>query len=89
MENHTRKIIKYNFQVEVYGPGVQTESVIPYNKPTNFTIDVRKAGQAPLEVTIQDALGKDVPVRLDDNHDGTVQCQYTPTSGSQHIVMVR
>ncbi|XP_076163878.1 filamin A protein cher isoform X2 [Ptiloglossa arizonensis] len=75
-------------KVEVYGPGVQTESVIPYNKPTNFTIDVRKAGQAPLEVTIQDALGKDVPVRLDDNHDGTVQCQYTPTSGSQHIVMI-
>ncbi|XP_017790600.1 PREDICTED: filamin-A [Habropoda laboriosa] len=74
-------------KVEVYGPGVQAES-IPTEKPTNFTVDVRKAGQAPLEVAIQDALGRDVPVRLDDNHDGTVQCRYTPTSGSQHVIMV-
>ncbi|CAK9811186.1 cher [Anthophora plagiata] len=74
-------------KVEVYGPGVQAES-IPSDKSTNFTVDVRKAGQAPLEVVIQDALGRDVPIRLDDNHDGTVQCRYTPTSGSQHVVMV-
>ncbi|XP_076669355.1 filamin-A-like isoform X2 [Andrena cerasifolii] len=74
-------------KVEVYGPGVQAQSV-PSNKPADFTVDVRKAGQAALEVAIQDAHGRDVPVRLDDNHDGKVQCQYTPTSGSQHIVMV-
>lgn len=72
----------------MYGPGVQAKSV-PSNKPADFTVDVRKAGQAALEVAIQDAHGRDVPVRLDDNHDGKVQCQYTPTSGSQHIVMVR
>ncbi|XP_076762357.1 filamin-A-like isoform X2 [Xylocopa sonorina] len=77
----------YPDKVEVYGPGVQSES-IPSEKPTNFTIDVRKAGQAPLEVIIQDALERDVPVRLEDNHDGTVQCHYTPKSGSQHVVMV-
>ncbi|XP_043250796.1 filamin-A isoform X1 [Colletes gigas] len=74
-------------KVEVYGPGVQSES-ISTDKPTNFTIDVRKAGQAPLEVAVQDALGRDVPVRLNDNQDGTVQCQYTPTCGLQHIIMV-
>nr|XP_034194132.1 filamin-A isoform X4 [Osmia lignaria] len=74
-------------KVEVYGPGVQAKS-IPSGKPTVFTIDVKKAGQAPLEVAIQDALGRDVPVQLDDKHDGTVQCSYTPTSGSQHVIMV-
>ncbi|XP_017885701.1 filamin-A isoform X4 [Ceratina calcarata] len=74
-------------KVEVYGPGVQAAS-IPTEKATNFTVDVRKAGQAPLEVEVQDAFGRDVPVKLEDKHDGTVQCYYTPTSGSQHVVMV-
>lgn len=58
-------------------------------KPTNFTVDVRKAGQAPLEVIVQDGDGRDVPVRLEDKHDGTVQCHYTPISNSDHVVMVR
>lgn len=75
-------------QVEVYGPGIQAET-LPVGKPTNFTVDVKKAGQAPLEVVVQDIQGKDVPVRLEDNHDGTVQCHYTPTSASNHVIMVR
>ncbi|XP_043802399.1 filamin-A isoform X2 [Apis laboriosa] len=72
-------------KVEVYGPGV--ESLLS-GKPTNFTVDVRKAGQAPLEVIVQDGDGRDVPVRLEDKHDGTVQCHYTPISNSDHVVMV-
>ncbi|XP_033178951.1 filamin-A isoform X3 [Bombus impatiens] len=74
-------------KVEVYGPGIQAET-LPVGKPTNFTVDVKKAGQAPLEVVVQDVQGKDVPVRLEDNHDGTVQCHYTPTSASNHVIMV-
>ncbi|XP_076390473.1 filamin A protein cher isoform X4 [Megachile rotundata] len=74
-------------KVEVYRSGFQSKS-IPCGKPTVFTIDVKKAGQAPLEVAIQDALGRDVPVHLDDKHDGTVQCSFTPTSGPQHVIMV-
>ncbi|XP_012277113.1 filamin-A isoform X2 [Orussus abietinus] len=74
-------------KVEVHGPGIQPEGV-SRDKPTHFTVDVRKAGQAPLEVLVQDALGRAVPVRLDDNQDGTVQVHYTPTSGSQHIILV-
>ena len=74
-------------QVEVHGPGIKPDGV-PSNKPTHFTVDVRKAGQAPLEVKIQDGLGREVPLKLDDKRDGTVQCHYTPTSGSQHVVMV-
>lgn len=73
-------------QVEVYGPGV--ESLLS-TKPTNFTVDVRKAGQAPLEVIVQDGDGRDVGVRLEDKHDGTVQCHYNPISNSDHVVMVR
>lgn len=74
-------------KVEVHGPGIQPEGVAR-DKPTLFTVDARKAGQAPLEVAIQDALGREVPHRLDNKHDGTVQVHYTPTSGSQHVVMV-
>lgn len=75
-------------QVEVHGPGVQPEGVVS-DKPTNFTIDVKKAGQAPLEVAIRDAFGRDVPIKLEDKRDGTIQAHYKPTSGSQHVVMVR
>jgi filamin len=75
------------FQVEVHGPGIQPEGVVN-DKPTHFTVDVRKAGQAPLEVAIKDAFGRDVPIKLEDKRDGTIQAQYKPTSGSQHVVMV-
>ncbi|XP_044590424.1 filamin-A isoform X4 [Cotesia glomerata] len=74
-------------KVEVHGPGIQPEGVAR-DKPTQFTVDARKAGQAPLDVAIQDALGRDVPVKLENKHDGTVQAHYAPTSGSQHVVMV-
>ncbi|XP_063981261.1 filamin-A isoform X2 [Diachasmimorpha longicaudata] len=74
-------------KVEVSGPGIQPEGV-HRDKPTQFTVDPRKAGQAPLEVAIQDALGRQVPVKLDNKKDGTVQAHYTPTSGAGHVVMV-
>ena len=73
--------------MECHGPGIQPVGVVN-DKPTNFTIDVRKAGQAPLEVAIKDAFGRDVPVKLEDKRDGTIQAYYKPTSGSQHVVMV-
>ncbi|XP_032664759.1 filamin-A isoform X4 [Odontomachus brunneus] len=74
-------------KVEVHGPGIQPEGVAR-DKPTHFTVDAKKAGQAALEVAIQDAYGREVPLRLDDKRDGTVQAHYTPTSSSQHVVMV-
>ncbi|XP_076247871.1 filamin A protein cher isoform X2 [Calliopsis andreniformis] len=74
-------------KVNVYGSGVEAKS-LPINKPTSFTVDTSKAGQAALAVNIQDAFGRDVPVKIGDIRDGKVQCEYTPTSGSQHIVMV-
>ncbi|XP_014480119.1 PREDICTED: filamin-A isoform X3 [Dinoponera quadriceps] len=74
-------------KVEVHGPGIQPEGVAK-DKPTHFTVDAKKAGQAALEVAIQDAYGREVPLRLDDKRDGTVQAHYTPTSSSQHVVMV-
>ncbi|XP_078037195.1 filamin A protein cher isoform X5 [Augochlora pura] len=74
-------------KVKVYGPGVQSES-IPIDKPTNFTVDVKQAGQAPLEVIVQDVNGKNVPIQVEDTHDGKIKCQYTPTSKTQHIIMV-
>ncbi|XP_046814112.1 filamin-A isoform X4 [Vespa crabro] len=75
-------------KVEVHGPGIQPDSVAK-DKPTHFIVDPRKAGgQARLEVAIQDVFGRQVPVRLEDKRDGTIQAYYTPTSASQHVIMV-
>lgn len=75
-------------QVEVHGPGIQPDGVAR-DKQTHFVVDCKKAGKAPLEVEIQDALGRLVPVHLEDKRDGTIHAQYTPTSGSQHNIQVR
>ncbi|KAK0161840.1 hypothetical protein PV327_008250 [Microctonus hyperodae] len=74
-------------KVEVHGPGIQPQGV-QRDKPTHFIIDARKAGSAPLDVSCQDALGREVPLKLENKHDGTVQVNYVPKSGSQHIMMV-
>ncbi|KAK0169999.1 hypothetical protein PV328_010615 [Microctonus aethiopoides] len=74
-------------KVEVHGPGIQPQG-IQRDKPTHFIIDARKAGSAPLDVSCQDALGREVPLKLENKHDGTVQANYVPKSGSQHIMMV-
>ncbi|KYM87732.1 Filamin-B, partial [Atta colombica] len=67
--------------VEVYGPEIQSEGVAK-DEPTNFTIDAREAGQAALEVAIQDEL----PISLMDNEDGTYVVDYMPPQPGNYTV---
>lgn len=73
--------------VKSSGLGIQsTGNTI--GKPTEFTVDTRNAGSAPLEVKIQDVYGKPVPVTIKDKPDGTKVCSYTPKTSLPHTVQV-
>ncbi|XP_055692658.1 filamin-A isoform X2 [Lutzomyia longipalpis] len=74
-------------QVKSFGPGLQKNGVVT-NQPTEFTVDARKAGSAPLEVKAQDSNGTPVPVAIKDKPDGTKSCSYTPKSNLPHTVEV-
>lgn len=81
-------------KVKCFGPGVDTDKGIRANEPTSFTIDAKEAGEAPLEVSVTDKLGKrpaDV-MKLEDNvyqasyvvpEEG--QCQLDVKYGNQHV----
>jgi len=70
--------------VEAYGPGL--ESPVS-GKPTNFTLDTRKAGTpAPVEV-IAKAEGEEVPVKVDDLGTGVYECSYTPEKAVKHTII--
>lgn len=74
-------------KVEVYGPGIQPTGILR-GKPTEFTVDSRKAGKAPLEVEIIGANCQPIPVTATEQPDGTVKCQYTPKDNALHTVQV-
>ncbi|XP_055698008.1 filamin-A isoform X5 [Phlebotomus papatasi] len=73
--------------VKSFGPGLQANGVVT-NQPTEFTVDARKAGSAPLEVKAQDSNGTPVHVAVHDKPDGTKLCTYTPKSNLPHTVEV-
>uniref|UniRef100_A0A672YRV6 Filamin B n=1 Tax=Sphaeramia orbicularis TaxID=375764 RepID=A0A672YRV6_9TELE len=64
-------------KVKVSGPGVG--SGVRANIPQSFTVDCRKAGEAPLGITIMAPKGIAEPVEVMDNRDGTHTVSYTPT----------
>ncbi|XP_075219680.1 filamin A protein cher isoform X2 [Lycorma delicatula] len=77
----------YPEKVECFGKGIERDGVAK-GKPTEFTIDTRRAGSAPLDVQVLDAKSTNVDMNLRDNRDGTYTCSYTPKSGGRHAVQV-
>ena len=70
--------------MDAYGPGL--ESPVS-GKPTNFTLDTRKAGApAPVDV-IAKADGEEVPVKVDDLGNGLYECSYTPIKPTKHTII--
>lgn len=74
-------------KVKVSGPGVG--SGVRANIPQSFTVDCRKAGEAPLAVAVTAPKGVAVPVGVTDNGDGTHTASYTPTVEGPHSVSVQ
>lgn len=57
-------------------------------RPTEFTVDAKSAGKlAPLSNILKTADGDNIPVDVDDNHDGTFTCKYTPKKAVKHTVI--
>ncbi|XP_065372293.1 filamin-A isoform X2 [Calliphora vicina] len=73
--------------VKAFGPGLEKNGVT-INEPTSFTVDDSKGGPAPLDIVVEDVLGKRLPVEIQNQPDGTKKCTYTPVSGSPHTVEV-
>lgn len=74
-------------KVKVHGEGIEPNSV-ELGKRTKFTIDSKAAGVAPLEVKVNDAQGKLIPVQIVDKADNVKEVTYTATTSKPHTVEV-
>ncbi|CAL9703550.1 unnamed protein product [Knipowitschia caucasica] len=77
----------YPDKVKAYGPGLQSTG-LAVGKPTEFTVDAKLGGKAPLKIIAQDGEGNPVEVEVKDNGNGTYSCSYTPKKPIKHTVMV-
>ncbi|KAM3872462.1 filamin-A isoform 1-T1 [Diretmus argenteus] len=77
----------YPDKVKAYGPGLQS-SGLAVGKPTEFTVDAKQGGKAPLKIVAQDGEGTPLDVQVKDNGNGTYTCVYTPRKPIKHTVMV-
>lgn len=75
-------------KVKAYGPGVDKDTPLIINRPVEFTVDCREAGEAPLKVTVTDADYQKLDVAVKNNGNGTYTCRYTPISPNKHTVFV-
>ncbi|XP_052286746.1 filamin-A-like isoform X2 [Dreissena polymorpha] len=58
-------------------------------KDIDLKIDPREAGHGELTIDCKDPDGKDVPVHLTDNYDGTYQLKVRPVKVGRHILNIR
>uniref|UniRef100_H3C4Z4 Filamin A n=1 Tax=Tetraodon nigroviridis TaxID=99883 RepID=H3C4Z4_TETNG len=77
----------YPDKVKAFGPGLQS-SGLAVGKPTEFTVDAKHGGKAPLKIVAQDGEGVPVDVQVKDNGNGTYSCSYTPRKPVKHTAMI-
>ncbi|XP_039436619.1 filamin-A isoform X4 [Culex pipiens pallens] len=67
--------------VKVSGPGIEKNGSVITNKPTEFTVDASRAGEAPLEVKINDVFANTLQHKMTKNENGVRKVTYTaPTA---------
>ncbi|KAM8868125.1 filamin B a isoform 1-T1 [Synchiropus picturatus] len=74
-------------RVKVSGPGVGAG--VRAKLPQSFTVDCRKAGVAPLAVSVNGPKGVSEPVQVMDNGNGTQTVSYTPSVEGPYTVDVQ
>jgi len=74
-------------KVTASGPGLEKTGVM-VGKQTEFTVDARQGGQAPLGVEAVDVDGEKVPITVVDNKNGTFTCRYTARRAVKHTVTI-
>lgn len=72
-------------QVKAFGPGLEDGN--KSGLETDFTVDMRAAGEGQLEVTVDGPA--DTPVTIKDQANGVVKCVYTPTVVGDYTVNVK
>uniref|UniRef100_A0A8C1UGN7 Filamin B n=1 Tax=Cyprinus carpio TaxID=7962 RepID=A0A8C1UGN7_CYPCA len=90
--NFTLKSVRLFFtcvcvQVRAYGPGLEKSGCI-INKPAEFTVEARDAGNGPLRIIAQDADGVPIDVKVKSKGDNVYSCSYTPTAAVKHTLAV-
>ncbi|KAI2800805.1 hypothetical protein BLOT_012377 [Blomia tropicalis] len=76
--------------VEATGPGLNAKGVV-IAKPTEFTVDTRKAGgkNVPVDISVMNNSDyREVETKITDNKDGTYKVKYTPDKLGKHTVQV-
>uniref|UniRef100_A0A8C7QVN7 Calponin-homology (CH) domain-containing protein n=1 Tax=Oncorhynchus mykiss TaxID=8022 RepID=A0A8C7QVN7_ONCMY len=74
-------------KVKAFGPGLAPTGVI-VNKPAEFTIDARQAGNGHLKIYAQDTEGVTIDIKITDKGDGTFLCVYVPTKPIKHTIII-
>uniref|UniRef100_A0A8C2DD19 Filamin B n=1 Tax=Cyprinus carpio TaxID=7962 RepID=A0A8C2DD19_CYPCA len=74
-------------KVRAYGPGLEKSGCI-INKPAEFTVEARDAGNGPLRIIAQDADGVPIDVKVKSKGDNVYSCSYTPTVAVKHTLAV-
>uniref|UniRef100_A0A8C1MJC8 Filamin B n=1 Tax=Cyprinus carpio TaxID=7962 RepID=A0A8C1MJC8_CYPCA len=74
-------------KVRAYGPGLEKSGCI-INKPAEFTVEARDAGNGPLRIIAQDADGVPIDVKVKSKGDNVYSCSYTPTAAVKHTLAV-
>uniref|UniRef100_A0A674D179 Filamin C n=1 Tax=Salmo trutta TaxID=8032 RepID=A0A674D179_SALTR len=74
-------------KVKAFGPGLAPTGVI-VNKPAEFTIDAREAGNGHLKIYAQDTEGVTIDIKITDKGDGTFLCVYIPTKPIKHTIII-
>ncbi|XP_017560373.1 filamin-B isoform X1 [Pygocentrus nattereri] len=74
-------------QVKAYGPGLEKTGCI-INKPAEFTVEAKDAGNGPLKIIAQNSDGEPIDVKVRSKGENIYACSYTPTSAVKHTVAV-
>lgn len=74
-------------KVNVYGKGIEPNGV-EVGQTTQFFVDHKGAGVAPLEIKVNDTMGRPVPAKIFEKSDGLKEVTYAPTNSKPHTVEV-
>jgi len=75
-------------KVKVYGDGVKPSGVLA-SLPVSFMVDTTQAGDADVEIIIEDPAGHYIAPEVSDRGDGTYSVTYTPEGVGCYIIPVK
>ena len=71
--------------VKAFGPGLENGN--KSGDQTNFTVDMRAAGEGNLDVTIEGP--QTTPIAIKDQANNVVKCEYTPDAPGDYVINVK